>query len=104
MTESNTEFVQGLYEASPRGDTEAGFAALSDDIEWHEAEGGPCGGVHRGPDEVRPGSSARSRRAFRTLRFGRAGAPVGERRGSWRARSGMGLGTGRPRRRKAGVR
>lgn len=52
MTESNTEFVQHLYEASARGDTEAFFAALSDDIEWHEAEGGPYGGVHRGPDEV----------------------------------------------------
>ncbi len=54
MTESNTEFVQDLYEASARGDTEAFFAALSDDIEWQgpNTDKVPGSGNYSGKEEV----------------------------------------------------
>ena len=52
MGESNVELVKGVYEAFARGDLAAALAAMADDIEWHEADGGPYAGVHRGPDQV----------------------------------------------------
>ena len=52
MAATGTELVEGLYEAFARGDVATVLAAMTDDIEWHEAEGGPYGGVHRGPDTV----------------------------------------------------
>lgn len=52
MVETGTELVKGLYASFARGDAAAVLAAMADDIEWHEAEGGPYGGLHRGPDEV----------------------------------------------------
>lgn len=52
MRESNVELVKDVYEAFARGDLAAALAAMAADIEWHEADGGPYAGVHRGPDQV----------------------------------------------------
>ena len=52
MTEQSVEIVEGAYAAFARGDVPAVLAAMADDIEWHEAEGMPYGGVHRGGDAV----------------------------------------------------
>ena len=52
MSEQNIEFVKGLYAAFGRGDVPAVLAGFADDIEWHEAEGMPYGGVYRGGDAV----------------------------------------------------
>ena len=52
MTEQSVEIVEGLYAAFARGDVPAVLAAMADDIEWHQAEGMPYGGVHRGGDAV----------------------------------------------------
>jgi ketosteroid isomerase-like protein len=48
MSEQNVEFVRDVYGAFGRGDVPAVMAAFADDIEWHEAEGLPYGGLHRG--------------------------------------------------------
>jgi len=42
----------GLYEAFGRGDVDAVFAGMQPDLEWHEAEGMPYGGVYRGRDAI----------------------------------------------------
>jgi ketosteroid isomerase-like protein len=52
MAQDALEVVKRLYEANARGDAEAFMAGLADDIEWHEAEGMPYGGVHRGREAV----------------------------------------------------
>jgi len=52
MGEENIEFVKGLYAAFARGDVPAALAGFADDIEWHEAEGMPYGGVYRGGEAV----------------------------------------------------
>jgi ketosteroid isomerase-like protein len=52
MGEQSVEVVRGLYEAFGRGDVSAVLGAMAADIEWHEAEGMPYGGVYHGPDEV----------------------------------------------------
>jgi ketosteroid isomerase-like protein len=52
MESSSAEVVRGVYDAFARGDVPAVLGALADDIEWHEAEGMPYGGVHRGPQAV----------------------------------------------------
>lgn len=52
MGSENVDLVRGAYEAFGRGDVEAVLAAFTDDIEWHEAEGMPYGGVYRGPQEI----------------------------------------------------
>jgi ketosteroid isomerase-like protein len=52
MGEQNIEFVQGLYAAFARGDVPAVLAGFADDIEWHEAEGMPYGGVYSGGEAV----------------------------------------------------
>jgi len=52
MTEQNVQIVEDVYEAFARGDVAAVLAAMTDDVEWHEAEGMPYGGVHRGGDAV----------------------------------------------------
>jgi uncharacterized protein len=44
--------VKDTYDAFARGDVPGVLGAMSDDIEWHEAEGMPNGGIHRGPDAV----------------------------------------------------
>jgi ketosteroid isomerase-like protein len=46
------DVVKGMYEAFGRGDVPAVLGAMTADIEWHEAEGMPYGGVYHGPDEV----------------------------------------------------
>jgi uncharacterized protein len=52
MSEQSVEVVRGIYEAFGRGDVPAVLGAMAADIEWHEAEGMPYGGVYHSPDEV----------------------------------------------------
>jgi ketosteroid isomerase-like protein len=52
MSEQSVEFLKGLYAAFGRGDVPAVLAGWADDIEWHEAEGMPYGGVYRGGEAV----------------------------------------------------
>ena len=52
MTEQNVQIVEDVYAAFGRGDVAAVLAAMTDDVEWHEAEGMPYGGVYRGGDAV----------------------------------------------------
>ena len=52
MSDQSVEFVTGIYEAFGRGDVPAVLGAFTDDIEWHEAEGMPYGGMHRGGEAV----------------------------------------------------
>lgn len=52
MGGTSVELVKGVYEAFARGDLAAALAAMADDIEWHEADGGPYAGVYQGPDQV----------------------------------------------------
>jgi ketosteroid isomerase-like protein len=50
--EQSLEVIKGMYEAFGRGDVPAVLGAMAADIEWHEAEGMPYGGVYHGPEEV----------------------------------------------------
>ena len=52
MAEQSVEVVKGLYEAFGRGDVPTVLGAMAADIEWHEAEGLPYGGVYHGGEEV----------------------------------------------------
>ena len=52
MGEQSLDVVRGVYEAFGRGDVPAVLGAMADDIEWHEAEGMPYGGVYHGGDAV----------------------------------------------------
>ena len=52
MEEQNIEPVRGLYEAFGRGDVPGVLGAMTDDMEWHEAEGMPYGGVYHGGGEI----------------------------------------------------
>ena len=52
MDEQSVEVVRGAYEAFGRGDVPAVLGAMATDIEWHEAEGMPYGGVYHSPEEV----------------------------------------------------
>jgi uncharacterized protein len=52
VTEQNVQIIEGVYEAFARGDVAAVLGAMTDDVEWHEAEGMPYGGVYRGGDAV----------------------------------------------------
>lgn len=52
MPSDNLDTVKRVYEAFGRGDVPAVLAAMHDEIEWHEAEGFPYGGLYRGPDAV----------------------------------------------------
>jgi uncharacterized protein len=45
--------VRESYSAFARGDLDAVLALLHDDVEWHQAQGLPHGGLYRGVDEVR---------------------------------------------------
>jgi ketosteroid isomerase-like protein len=47
------ELVQRSYEAFSRGDLDAVVADMHPEIEWHQAQGLPHGGLYRGRDEVR---------------------------------------------------
>ena len=50
MAEQSVDMIRGAYEAFARGDVPGVLGA--DDIEWHEAEGMPYGGVYRGGEAV----------------------------------------------------
>jgi uncharacterized protein len=52
MGDQNLDVVKGAYEAFGRGDVPAVLATMADNIEWHEAEGLPYGGVYTGGDAV----------------------------------------------------
>ena len=48
----SVETVRSSYEAFNREDLDAALAMMDDDIEWHQAQGLPHGGLYRGRDEV----------------------------------------------------
>ena len=52
MGEQSVDVVRGVYQAFGRGDVAAVLGAMADDIEWHEAEGMPYGGVYHGGEAV----------------------------------------------------
>lgn len=52
MGDDSVAVVRDAYEALGRGDVEALLGAMAADIEWHEAEGLPNGGVYHSPQEV----------------------------------------------------
>ncbi len=52
MAEQSVDVIRGVYEAFGRGDVAAVLGAMADDIEWHEAEGMPYGGVYHGAEAV----------------------------------------------------
>jgi ketosteroid isomerase-like protein len=52
MGEQSEELVRAVYEAFGRGDVPAVLGAMAADIEWHEAEGMPYGGVYHGGEAV----------------------------------------------------
>jgi hypothetical protein len=41
-----------VYDSFAAGDVDAVFAAMTPDIEWHESEGMPYGGVYHGRDAI----------------------------------------------------
>jgi ketosteroid isomerase-like protein len=47
------EIVRRSYVAFARGDLDAVLADMHPDIEWHQAQGLPHGGLYRGLEEVR---------------------------------------------------
>jgi ketosteroid isomerase-like protein len=52
MSGQSEDIVRGLYEAFARGDVPSVLGGFAPDIEWHEAEGMPYGGVHRGAEAI----------------------------------------------------
>jgi ketosteroid isomerase-like protein len=52
MGQQSIKIVRGVYEAFERGDLQAVFGAMADELEWNEAEGGPYAGVYRGREAV----------------------------------------------------
>lgn len=50
--QSPIDVVEGVYEAVGEGDLERIIAALHEDVEWIEPEGGRYGGTYHGPDDV----------------------------------------------------
>ncbi len=52
MGTESADLVRSIYEAFGRGDVPGVLGAMAEDIEWHEAEGMPYGGVHHGPNAV----------------------------------------------------
>ncbi len=52
MSEQSVEVVKRAYAAFAEGDVPAVLGVFADDIEWHEAEGMPYGGVHRGGEAI----------------------------------------------------
>jgi ketosteroid isomerase-like protein len=52
MSEHSLDVVKDVYEAFARGDVPAVLGAFAADIEWHEADGMPQGGVYHGPEAV----------------------------------------------------
>jgi uncharacterized protein len=52
MSEQNVKIVRHVYDSFAAGDVDAVFAAMTPDIEWHESEGMPYGGVYHGRDAI----------------------------------------------------
>ena len=52
-TVDNVDLARNSYEAFGRGDLDGALAMMDDDIEWHQAQGLPHGGLYHGVDEVR---------------------------------------------------
>ncbi|HST31894.1 MAG TPA: nuclear transport factor 2 family protein [Solirubrobacteraceae bacterium] len=52
MSGQSEDVIRGLYEAFARGDVPSVLGGFAPDIEWHEAEGMPYGGVYRGPEAI----------------------------------------------------
>ncbi|MBS1886806.1 MAG: nuclear transport factor 2 family protein [Actinobacteria bacterium] len=52
MSEQSVDVVKGAYAAFAEGDVPAVLGTFAEDIEWHEAEGMPYGGVHLGGEAV----------------------------------------------------
>lgn len=50
--QSPIDVVENVYEAVGEGDLDRIAAALDEDVEWIEPEGGTYGGTYHGPDEV----------------------------------------------------
>ncbi len=50
---SGVPLVRRSYEAFARGDMDAVLADMHPEIEWHQAQGLPHGGLYRGLDQVR---------------------------------------------------
>lgn len=51
MSDINTELVEGGYDAFGRGDMDVVMTLLQH-TEWHEAAGGPQGGVYSGAEAI----------------------------------------------------
>ena len=49
---SNVKFLESLYDAFATGDVPAVLGAMDAQIEWHQAEGHPYGGVYHGPQAI----------------------------------------------------
>ena len=49
----SVEAVRSSYEAFGRGDLDGALAMMHDEIEWHQAQGLPHGGLYRGLAAVR---------------------------------------------------
>jgi ketosteroid isomerase-like protein len=85
MGEQSVDVVRGIYEAFGRGDLPAVLGAMADDIEWHEAEGMPYGGVYHGGEAVAQNVFGPTPRTSPTLRLSRRNSsPQGMR---WRRSS-----------------
>jgi ketosteroid isomerase-like protein len=52
MSEQSVEVVERVYAAFAEGDVPTVLRVFADDIEWHEAEGMPYGGIYRGGEAV----------------------------------------------------
>jgi ketosteroid isomerase-like protein len=52
MSEQSVEVVERVYAAFAEGDVPAVLGVFADDIEWHETEGMPYGGIYRGGEAV----------------------------------------------------
>jgi uncharacterized protein len=53
MQMSSVEIVKRSYDAFARGDLDAVLGDMDPEIEWHQAQGLPHGGLYRGLEEVR---------------------------------------------------
>src|SRR5262245_44611619 len=53
MSEENVELVRRLYEAADRDDSEAAYACIHPEIEFHTYAQSPQAGVYRGKEAMR---------------------------------------------------
>ena len=53
MSPSSVEIVKRSYDAFARGDMDAVLGDMDQEIEWHQAQGLPHGGLYHGLAEVR---------------------------------------------------